>query len=106
MDSKLLLAAAFGMVVAISGGVKLAAAETSPDCIEVTTRTQATGVGYNHLVQVKNGCDSAMHCHVTTSANAKGVHLNVDKGKTKEITTFLSSPASTFTAEAKCQPSK
>ncbi len=56
----------------------------------------ARALGYDHVVVIDNGCDRAAACTVSTDVAPDPIQATVDAKKTVELTTFRSSPASTF----------
>ncbi len=73
-----------------------------PDCITVTAQALYSGFGYRHNVHVVNHCSYAVDCHVFTSVNPQVFDLHVEHGATGDVSTFLSSPASSYVAHVDC----
>lgn len=74
----------------------------TPDCVQVTTEARYGAYGYDHLVQIRNGCKQAAACTVSTNAAPTPVSVNVAAGSTSTVTTFRGSPAREFTASVNC----
>ncbi len=73
-----------------------------PECVHVRTEVRYGNQGYDHLVFVRNGCDRAASCRVTTNANPSPVTLGVGPGQESSVVTFRGSAAREFTARADC----
>lgn len=73
-----------------------------PDCIEVRGEARYGSQGYDHHVFVKNGCDRAADCRVTTSVNPEPASLRVVPGATESVVMWRGSPAREFAARADC----
>jgi hypothetical protein len=73
-----------------------------PACVHVTTRALYSGVGYNHWVDLQNGCEKRASCVVSTDVNPQPTTAEVDPGAKTEILTFMGSPAYAFTARVAC----
>jgi hypothetical protein len=96
----LLFAGTIAMVQAEVDGA--AALDGTPDCIEYRGEARYGAYGYNHFVIIRNGCDRDAKCTVTTDVNDDTHRVTVPKGQTKEVTTFIGSPASDFKPHVTC----
>jgi len=60
-------------------------------------------LGYDHLVDVQNGCTQAVSCAVTTNVNPQPVTVNLKPTESATVVTFIGSPAREFTPRVVCQ---
>lgn len=96
---------AAALVVALVGGPSAGALAGQPDCLQVRKRVVVSAYGYDHLVVLTSHCRVAQTCKVTTSANRDGVTATVAPGEEIEVTTYVGSPASSFTVAVDCHDS-
>jgi hypothetical protein len=75
---------------------------TQKDCIQSWPEARMQAYGYNHIVHVKDVCDAAADCVITTDVNPEPTKLSVDGKSEAEINTFLGSPARVFTPKVVC----
>jgi hypothetical protein len=73
-------------------------------CVKVRTEALYIAYGYDHHVHLTNGCDKAVRCEVTTSANPEPTTATLAAGEHKDIIMFKGSPASEVNAQVKCKP--
>jgi hypothetical protein len=104
-------------LVAAAVVVALAAAETAraadagapppppqvPACIQVATSSRWIPYGYNHVVDLANGCSKAATCQVSTDVNPERRTVRLASGEKASVVTFLGSPSATFTARVDCR---
>lgn len=75
-----------------------------PRCIEVRAEPVFNGIGWNHVVIVRNGCDRAYACNVSTDVDpAPEYPVSVAPGQERAVATRNGSPASGFTPRAVCR---
>ena len=72
-------------------------------CVRWTQQVVYRGLGYNHLVHLKNKCKSAAVCQVTTDVNPKAMEARLAPGEKTTVTTFVGSPARVFQAKVSCK---
>jgi len=72
-------------------------------CVKVRTEALYVAYGYDHHVHVTNGCDKAVRCAVTTSANPDPTTVSLASGEHRDIVMFRGSPASVVNAQVKCK---
>jgi hypothetical protein len=72
-------------------------------CITYWGEAQFGAYAYNHIVYVDNGCDEDARCQVWTNVNEKKQTVDVPSGETKDVVTFIGSPAREFTPYARCE---
>jgi hypothetical protein len=85
-----------------------AAASASPvdqqaRCVIVRTEARYRAYGYDHLVHLKNGCEKAVVCTVSTNVNPKELKASLEAGASTTVITFKGSPARTFQANVSCR---
>jgi hypothetical protein len=73
-----------------------------PACIDVRTEARFRNYGYDHLVTVRNGCDQAQACDVSTNVSPDASRVTVQAHSEAEVLTFRGSPAREFTAKVDC----
>ena len=71
-------------------------------CVSATARVRYS-LGYDHLVDVKNGCEKDVRCEVWTNVNPEHQTVILGVGRSATVVTFLGSPARTFTPEVACE---
>ena len=74
-----------------------------PACVQVGTSSYYVPYGYNHVVSLTNGCARPATCLVSTDVNPERQTVEVPSNATVEVTTFMGSPSSTFTAKVDCK---
>ena len=74
-----------------------------PDCVRVTSQARWGAAGYNHIVTVANGCERPVSCEVATDVNPRPTHIDVPAGESREVTTYLDSPARAFSPRVQCE---
>jgi hypothetical protein len=80
-----------------------AAADAKADvCIKFHGEARYGGLGYNHLVHITNSCAVAADCTVSTDVNPQAQEAEVAAKSEIVVSTFLGSPARTFTPSVKC----
>jgi hypothetical protein len=93
-----LLAAALGGALAM-----LRPALGQPQaCIDTWAEARYLGVGYNHVVSIRNRCDRTATCEVWTDVNPDHQQVSVEPNQVREVLTFLGSPARVFTGHTDC----
>ncbi|MBX3271732.1 MAG: hypothetical protein KF729_15805 [Sandaracinaceae bacterium] len=92
-----------GVGLALSLPALVLAQVEVPDCVTVRGEARWAAMGYNHVVVVQNGCASRARCQVSTNVNPEVVRLEVPARETREVVTFLESPASEFTPRVRCE---
>jgi hypothetical protein len=80
-----------------------AAAEGSADsCVRYWGEARYGALGYNHIVHIANSCVAAAECVVSTDVNPDEQRVMVAGRSEALVSTFLGSPARTFTPRVKC----
>ncbi|MBI2391362.1 MAG: hypothetical protein HYV09_17360 [Deltaproteobacteria bacterium] len=80
------------------------AADAGPaPCVRFWGEARPTGYGYRHVVVLESKCKTKQTCDVSTDVNPEVQKVPVDPGQTKEVVTFLESPASAFTPRVVCK---
>ena len=78
-------------------------APSMPACVQVTTDSRYVPYGYNHVVVLRNGCSKPATCSVATDVAPQPQAVEVPKGATVEVTTFMGSPQQGFVAKVSCK---
>jgi hypothetical protein len=60
-------------------------------------------LGYDHLVDVQNGCTQAVTCAVTTNVNPEPINVSLEPTASTTVVTFIGSPAREFDPRVVCQ---
>ena len=79
-----------------------APAPSLPACVKVGTQSRWVPYGYNHVVILENGCSKPATCTVATDVNPASQKAEVASASTIEVTAFMGSASSTFTARVAC----
>ena len=73
-----------------------------PDC--VSARAQAVyGAGYTHWVHLENRCGRSVTCRVHTDVSPEVITVELAAGATRDVSTFIGSPAYAFVATVDCE---
>ena len=104
----MLVAASAALVAAVSPASAEAADAGAPPpqipaCVQVTTSSRWVPYGYNHVVDLANGCSKSATCQVSTDVNPEKQTVRLAPGEKKSIVTFLGSPSATFVARVDCR---
>jgi hypothetical protein len=98
----LLFAGTIAMVQAEPHAPGALAEDETPECIDYHAKVRYGAYGYNHFVVIRNGCAQDARCKVSTDVSPEVQRVKVPKGETREVTTFIGSPASEFTPKVAC----
>ncbi len=91
------------MLFAFSGlGIRESKAAT-PKCIDTWTEAIYRNYGYDHIVHVRNRCERAAACDVSTDVNPEVQHVTVPPAHETAVQTFRGSPARVFVARVNCE---
>jgi len=60
-------------------------------------------LGYDHLVDVKNGCTQSVSCAVSTNVNPEPITVNLKPEEATTVVTFIGSPAREFQPQVTCK---
>lgn len=71
-------------------------------CVRVSTDARYIPYGWSHVVVLASTCAKDATCSVSTDVNPEKQNVEVPKGATVEVVTFLSSPSKVFTANVRC----
>jgi hypothetical protein len=74
-----------------------------PKCVHVRSEARFSGFGYDHLVEVENGCEKPASCSVSTDVNPQPQPVQLNVGEKQSVVTFRGSPASTFKPDVTCK---
>lgn len=78
------------------------AAAEGADCVAWEPRVVYGALGYDHLVDLRNGCDRGARCAVHTDVNPTPQEVAVARGASTTVVTFRGSPARQFEATVRC----
>jgi len=73
-----------------------------PSCIQVQSESRYVPYGYNHIVHLRNGCDRAATCIVSTDVNPQAQTVEVASASAIDVTTFMGAAAQAFVAKVAC----
>ncbi|MGO8997684.1 MAG: hypothetical protein ACLQVI_30575 [Polyangiaceae bacterium] len=90
------------LALAILLAPRAATAQSADSCVKYWGETRYGAMGYNHIVHVANSCATAADCSVSTDVAPEPLKTEVAGKSQVEVTTFLGSPARTFTPRVKC----
>jgi hypothetical protein len=88
--------------VARADGQAPPAAPKDNPCILSWPEARMQAYGYNHIVHVKDVCDAAADCVITTDVNPEPTKLSVAGKSEAEVNTYLGSPSRVFTPKVVC----
>lgn len=75
-----------------------------PRCLEVRAEPVFNGIGWNHVVVLRNGCERAYACRVSTNVDpAPEYPVSIRPGEERSVATRNGSPASGFSPKAVCR---
>lgn len=74
-----------------------------PRCVHVHKSAPYRGFGHHHIVTVRNTCDDAVRCRISTSVTPQTHSMTVPAGEEDSIITRTGSPASVFEAIVDCE---
>lgn len=94
--------AAWWTLVDSTGSAQERAAGNRPACVEVGHQARFDGVGYQHWVAVHNTCARPVECAISTDVAPTPVTVRLSPRERREVSTFLSSPASVFRPRVDC----
>jgi hypothetical protein len=96
--------------VALIGGILVFAIvagapdDDASDCVVWRTEARPNGSGgFGHLVHLKNNCEHAMRCEVSTDVNPELTLVELPPGSEKTVNTFRGSPARIFSPSVSCE---
>ena len=75
----------------------------TPECVHHQTQVRYGAYGYDHLVQIDNGCSRAVACVVRTNVRREPLLVDVPARASRTVVTFRGSPASEFKADVVCR---
>ena len=91
-----------GLFVALALAPRSAAADSPDSCVRYWGEARYGALGYNHIVHIKNSCAAPAECVVSTDVNPDEQKVLVAGRSEALVSTFLGSPARTFTPHVKC----
>jgi hypothetical protein len=72
-------------------------------CVQYHGEARPWGYGYKHVVVLESACTVAAECTVKTNVNPQPIVVDVPPKETREVVTYLSSPASAFVPTVVCK---
>jgi septal ring-binding cell division protein DamX len=76
---------------------------SNPKCLTFAAQAPYRGYGYDHIVEIRNGCDKPAACSVKTNVNPTAVEQTVPSGASHSVVTFRGSPSREFTPQVSCR---
>jgi hypothetical protein len=73
-----------------------------PKCVEVAAQASNRGYGFDHVVEIKNGCDKPASCVISTAVSDP-VARTVAAGQTERVLLQRGSPSPTFSPDVTCK---
>ena len=74
-----------------------------PRCVQVRKSAPYRGFGHHHIVTVRNTCDDAVRCRVSTNVTPQTHSMSGPAGEEESVITRTGSPASVFEAIVDCE---
>jgi hypothetical protein len=85
-------------------GLAVVAESAEPDCVTWRCEARPDGLGgFDHLVHLRNGCEHAVRCEISTDVNPELAIVGLLPGSEKTVNTLRSSPARVFRPWVRCQ---
>jgi hypothetical protein len=107
LGSRLALLLAVALTAGLPAASRAEDGETPPaqkkPCHEVKTSVQYRGLGYQHLVTIRNSCDHAINCTIKASSNPDSMSAQVEAKAVAEVVVNSGSAASEFSADVQCK---
>ena len=96
---------AFTVVAAFAGPLHTPdrVAASVKDCVLSWPEARYRGLGFNHIVHLRDVCDARAECTVSTNVNPTPAGVTVAPHSEVEVVTFLGSPARDFTPTVECR---
>jgi hypothetical protein len=86
------------------GPDKVRAVQAADDCTVATASAPYQGMGYTHMVELKNNCAKPVTCEVWTNVDPQPRYtLQVKPGESASVATRKGSPAREFKAQKSCK---
>lgn len=92
-------------VISVSGPAPLDESEPAPSpssCVKYHPRVRYS-LGYDHLVDLQNGCEKSVVCTVKTNVTPEAQQVSLPAGEATTVITYVGSPAREFTPQVSCQ---
>jgi hypothetical protein len=83
-------------------GAREAPSPPSPPCVAVSGESRYGGVGWTHVVQLRNGCVRPAECVVSTDLTPLPASVAVPALSAVDYVAYLDSPAFGFGAHVTC----
>jgi hypothetical protein len=80
-----------------------AGANGALSCMKYRAEARPWGAGFNHVVILVSECTVTAVCTVSTNVNPEPIVASVPPRETREVVTFLSSPARAFVPSVVCK---
>jgi hypothetical protein len=74
----------------------------TPACVTWRGLTVTTAVGYDHVVEIENGCAKPAACTVSTDVAPEPLETTVPVKERVELVTFRGSPSYVFQPKVEC----
>lgn len=75
-----------------------------PRCLEVRAEPVFNGIGWNHVVVLRNRCERRYDCQVSTNVDPVPEYpISIAPGEERSVATRNGSPASAFSPKAVCR---
>jgi hypothetical protein len=101
-------------LLAVAASLVLCAAEAQtktpslpplvPACIRSWPEARYRGLGYDHIVHIRDDCSTDALCAVSTNVNPLPILTTVRAGTEVDVVTWVGSPAREFTPIVRCGP--
>ena len=74
-----------------------------PTCVVVAPQALNRGYGYDHIVEIKNGCDKPAACIIKTNVLPDPVERTVPPGQTERVLMQRGAPSGAFSPDVACK---
>jgi len=89
--------------VLVPAAIALADSVNVPDCVSHTKQSSYRGYGYQHSVEVTNGCDAPVACTASADSAPDPITFTVNAGASVTKVLKIGAPGSAFELRLSCE---
>lgn len=87
----------------VPAAIALADSVEVPECVTHTKHSSYRGYGYNHSVEVRNGCDAPVECTASSDSAPDPITFTVNGSATVTKVLKVNAPGSAFELRLSCE---
>ncbi len=87
----------------VPAAIALADSVTVPECVTHTKHSSYRGYGYQHAVEVRNGCDAPVECTASADSAPDPITFTVNGGANVTKVLKIGAPGSAFELRLSCE---